>query len=415
MQKQFSQRIFLSPFKLVEIFSRPFPVFIFFSLFYLFIGRLHGDVLQPSKVAYFNYLADAFLHGQLNFRSIPPDTHDLILFQGRYFAYWPPFPALLLLPFVSLFGINFSDILFTLVLAALNLSLLIMLLRRARREQLVQVSDRQIGLLTLFMGLGTAYLTISPFGRVWFTSQIVSIFAMLLAYIAAISLKGWPAFLITGLGIAAAMATRNPLLAAGLFPAWYLISRHTRLGFKSLVFHCILALLPVLFTLVLIGLYNYLRFGSALDIGYAYHLMDARFVDDYHRYGPFSLFYVPVNVFYQYLYYPFPLSESSLMGGSLFLLSPLFFVIFAVLWFERKSWDMWMLLLTVLVLDVPILLLMGTGWIQFGPRYTLDFIVPLLLLTAMGLKRIPGWLSLLLVSVSIFQYLIGCVFLMFFI
>ena len=414
MEKQ-NLRIYVSPLKTVEIFSRPFPVFVFFLIFYLFAGALHASLLEPSKVAYFNYLADAFLHGQLYFRSIPPDTHDLILFNNLYFAYWPPFPAVLLMPFVAILGVNLSDIIFTIVLASFNLSLVIVLLRKARAVQLIQITNRQIGMLTLFLGMGTAYLTIAPFGRVWFTSQIVSISAMLVAYIGALAFRDWRAFLVTGLGIAAAMATRNPLLAAGIFPAWYLISRHSRLGLKSLAAHCALALLPVFITLILLGLYNYLRFGSPLDIGYAYHLMDSRFVGDYHQYGPFSLHYVPINLFFQYVYYPFPLSEASLMGGSLFLLSPLFFVIFAVIWFERKSVDMWALLLTVCVLDIPILLLMGTGWVQFGPRYTLDFIVPMLLLTAMGMKRLPDWFSMLLVGASILQYLIGYAFLMHFI
>ena len=85
MEKQ-NLRIYVSPLKTVEIFSRPFPVFVFFLIFYLFAGALHASLLEPSKVAYFNYLADAFLHGQLYFRSIPPDTHDLILFNNLYFA-----------------------------------------------------------------------------------------------------------------------------------------------------------------------------------------------------------------------------------------------------------------------------------------------------------------------------------------
>lgn len=50
---------------------------------------------------------------------------------------------------------------------------------------------------------------------------------------------------------------------------------------------------------------------------------------------------------------------------------------------------------------------MGTGWVTFGPRYTLDFFIPMLLLTAMGVPRWPGWASGLAIFVSLVHYLFG--------
>jgi hypothetical protein len=55
---------------------------------------------------------------------------------------------------------------------------------------------------------------------------------------------------------------------------------------------------------------------------------------------------------------------------------------------------------------------MGTGWVQFGPRYSLDFTVPLLLLTAAGLRRCPPKLLVLLTIISILPYLLGTYYLM---
>jgi hypothetical protein len=52
---------------------------------------------------------------------------------------------------------------------------------------------------------------------------------------------------------------------------------------------------------------------------------------------------------------------------------------------------------------------MGTGWLQFGPRYTLDYHIPLLLLTARGMRSWPTWLIVLLVVISICHYLAGAV------
>jgi hypothetical protein len=66
---------------------------------------------------------------------------------------------------------------------------------------------------------------------------------------------------------------------------------------------------------------------------------------------------------------------------------------------------------TILLVATPILLLMGTGWVQFGPRYTLDFTLPLLLLTALGISRWPNWLVAVLTATAIVHYVIGTLYL----
>jgi hypothetical protein len=50
---------------------------------------------------------------------------------------------------------------------------------------------------------------------------------------------------------------------------------------------------------------------------------------------------------------------------------------------------------------------MGTGWVQYGPRYTLDFTIPLLMLTASGVQNVPKRLIAWLTALSILQYIPG--------
>ena len=95
------------------------------------------------------------------------------------------------------------------------------------------------------------------------------------------------------------------------------------------------------------------------------------------------------------------------MGGSLFLLSPVLFGAFWGIAKGRSRLSVLLLTLSILITSIPILLLMGTGWIQVGPRYTLDFHIPLILLAAMGIKRWPIWLIGLLVFISCAQYFVG--------
>jgi hypothetical protein len=153
--------------------------------------------------------------------------------------------------------------------------------------------------------------------------------------------------------------------------------------------------------------YNLLRFHDPFEVGLRYHFMDPMFVADYHRYGAFDLHYLPTNFYYQYIYYPFPFSTKTLMGGSLFLLSPVFLYAFVGLIGGYRNPNIWLWTLSVVATSIPILLLMGTGWKQFGPRYTLDFTIPLLLLTASGAQTRSKLLLGCLIAISVLQYLLG--------
>jgi len=374
---------------------------------YALFAFIHDQGFHATQLAYYNYLADAFLHGELHLRLAPPAVHDLIFYQGYYYLYWPPMPAVMLMPFVALFGVGFSDVLFTLAVAGLNVGLVALILRQAGRRGVIRLTRLQRAWLVLFFGIGTVHLTLAPLGRVWFTGQITGFTWVALAYLCALSLRGHRAFFFTGSALAGALLTRNQLLFAGLWPAYYLLREHWAWPRQRLAVAVILGLSPVLTAIGGFAAYNWLRFGSPLNVGLDYHHMEAVFVADYQKYGAFNLHYLPINFFYQYLAYPFPLRETSWMGGSLFLLSPLFLAALWSLYAYRARLDVWVLFATLLCVDAPILLLMGTGWLQFGPRYTLDFTIPLLLLTALGLRRWRLSLVAVLALISMVHYLAG--------
>lgn len=371
-----------------------------------------GDpsLFHVSEGAYFNFLADGFLHGQLHLRVTPEKTHDLVHFNDRSYLYWPPFPAVLMVPFIAVFGLGFSDIFLTLVLAAVNVSMTLLLLRALRARSLIDLPDFHMWMLVGAFAFGTVHLTMAPLGRVWFTAQIIGYLFIVIAYLAAISLEDRKAFIVAGIGIAAAAMTRNHLVFLGLWPAWYLIHTNRQRGKRWLTASTTCGLAPIVAAVTLLALYNYARFGSITEMGLDLHQMARAFSSDYGLYGAFHLHYLPLNVYYQYLFYPFPLSAESAMGGSLFLLTPLFFG--AVFAFRKEvGLSRLMLLASILLAATPILLLMGTGWVQFGPRYTLDFTVPLLMLTALGIKTWPRWIVGVLVLVSIVHYVLGTMFL----
>src|SRR5262249_50490329 len=247
----------------------------------------HGDPHGRSPFPYYGYLADAFLHGQTSLRLPPPDTHDLSVFQGKLYLYWFPFPALLFLPFVALFGVGFSDVAFTVVLGAVNVALVAVLLRAAVAGRWIRLDRVRRGALVTCFALGTVHLTLAPFGRVWFTGQVVGFSALVLAYLAAIRMRGVVGALITGLALSAALTTRSHLLLAGVWALWALCSKERTSGRRLAVLG--FAALPVLATVALLGVYNQVRFGSPLETGIRFHQMGGAFVQSYAKYGAFNI------------------------------------------------------------------------------------------------------------------------------
>ena len=61
---------------------------------------------EPTEFDYFVRLADAFLHGRLYLTEAPSWLNELVPGGGGWYVVYPPVPALLLVPFVALFGLD---------------------------------------------------------------------------------------------------------------------------------------------------------------------------------------------------------------------------------------------------------------------------------------------------------------------
>ena len=400
--KSFFARLFLS-------LENPLFAFVFAFSAYFLLSLLGGKPFRVRDTAYFNYLADAFLHGQLFLRLIPESTRDLSFFKGHYYLYWPPMPAVVLMPFVAIFGVDFSDVFFNVVLASLNVAVVAALLRAVDRAGLIRIPAIYRAMLLFFFTLGTVHVILALFGKVWFTAQLLGFLFVGLAYLAAIELEGILSFFVAGVLIACAMVTRNHLLFTGIWPAYYLVAKNWK-DRPRLYLDIVSGLLPVFVMGLLFLEYNFIRFNSPFELGIRYHQMALVFLDDFHKYGAFNLHYLPTNFYYQYIHYPFPINKETLMGGSLFLLSPVFLYAFMGMIREYRNPNIWLWTISIVATSIPILLLMGTGWKQFGPRYTFDFTIPLLLLTASGVQRASRPWFACLIAISVLQYVLGLFF-----
>ena len=375
---------------------------------YLWRARIAPWGLGQTRFADFNWLADAFLHGQLALRSTPLDTRDMIEYGGKLYLYWPPFPALAVAPFVALFGLGVSDVLYTAVIGALGVALVAATLATADRIGLAPLDAPHRALLTLTMAFGSVQLILAPAGTVWFTAQLLGWVCVLAAALAAFALRGPWGYFLVGLALAAATGTRNALLFNGLWLACYLLRRDWAQPLRWRLRAAALGLAPVVVGLLLLGWYNLARFGNPLDVGLAWHQMDASFADNFARYGVFSIHYLPTNLRYQFLAYTV-FSDERWLGGGIFWMTPLLFGAFGGLWAGRREPLTWLILGSMVLIYLPIGLLLGSGYLTFGPRYLLDLLVPLTILTAQGIRHWSWTLLVALTVIGIATYAYGAV------
>jgi len=127
------------------------------------------------------------------------------------------------MPLVAIFGVQLNDVLYTALIAAVNVGLVAQLLRIACRVEFLHLTKAQRAILVAFFAFGTVHFWLAPFGKIWMTGQLIGFTCTLLAYIAAFSFKGRKAWFLTGLALAGAMLTRNQMVFTGIFPAAYLL------------------------------------------------------------------------------------------------------------------------------------------------------------------------------------------------
>ncbi len=395
---------------------------IFLWLVCLFIYLFFSAKLdwRTTSKNYFSLQAYSFLHGHLDLLIKPKDLQDISIYQNRAFLYWPPLPALFVLPFVFFFGVEVSDIFYTAFWASFGPVLLYILLKKARDCKMIPaISEDYILLLTIFFAFGTVYFYLSVLGTVWFTSQVISLLPYLISLIFLFEYiqKGNTNFFYSSiLFLCFAFWGRNTLVLS--FPI-YLLAVFISKGSHQLRLISF-AVLLLLLNFILFGLFNYYRFGSFFENGLNYQKFNQRYFDHVSKYGLFSSHYLMNNIYYLF-FNPlrftnlFPYISPDPEGNSLFFTSPLFLLIFGIIdkrLFNRKSLPVWMYLMTIIIILIPILFYYGTGWFQFGYRYCLDFLVLFILSLAWVINHYPKSFVLLLFVLSVMINSLGVCWMM---
>ena len=303
---------------------------------------------------------------------------------------FPPFPAVLMLPGAAIAGRAASDVIPTLLVAALILPLALLALRRLARAGLSQRSVHDDLWLVAALAFGSVLWFSAVQGKVWYTAHVVGV-ALALVYAWASIEAGHPA--IAGLALGAAALTRTamafmvPLLLCeawrmhGGLAAW---RTDRRAMLRALRRPLVWFAVPVAAFAVAGMIYNQIRFGSPTEFGHSY--LQVRQQAQIEQFGLASYRYLARNLAVAFTLLPElssrpPYLQISGHGLALWFTTP---VLLLLLWprdrgpLHRPLW------LCVAAVALPSLLYQNSGWVQFGYRFSLDYMALLILLLAAG-------------------------------
>jgi hypothetical protein len=435
------------------------PALIYVAALAAYLGASGGRLRRHSNDNHYVYLADSLLHGQLDMRQKPPHDNDwarveeLTLEGGRkvrgaalrvggqnrfrttkgevltlepsvvqsrsyrYYVSFPPFPAVLMMPFVAIFGMEMNDVIFNVLLAALAPALLFMLLRRLREQGISTRTQTDDLWLTAMFGLGTVFYYSSVIGQVWYSAHVVVVLCTIGYAWCAFGARA-PVWAGVFLGLAFLSRAVPATLMFPLF-VWEAVrtSRRDDAGeaglFKATDWRRVIGLLvrfaaPVAVMGLAAAAMNYARFDSMTEFGHTY--LNVRWTARIQRWGLFNYHFLSRNLAAFLVLTPrimakFPYVQVSWHGMSIFLTTPVFIYL---LWPKVRGPLHWPLWLTVLPVFLIHALYQNDGWVQFGFRFSLDFTVFLVLLLALGGRRL-GWTARTLILVGIAINLFGAI------
>jgi hypothetical protein len=351
---------------------------------------------------HFALQAEAWLAGRLDLGGPPPSyagNNDFSRFENEWYVPFPPFPAILIAPWVWFAGSaeNVADGRFFLLLAGIAPAVLFLCLEKLSRFGRSERTERENATLAVLFALGTVYFFSAVQGTVWYAAHVVG--AGLAALYVLFALEAERP-LLAGTMLGLGFATRTPLLfAAPLFVielARVCVRDGTPVARRAVLasldsgrFARGLALfaLPVAVVLGVTFALNAARFGDPFEVGYRY--LEVVWRARIETWGLFSYHYLGRNL--AVVLTSLPWSGDGVVpfritgnGLALWVTTPMYFWL---LWPKRVSAPHVALVVTALAVALPSLFYQNSGWVQFGYRFSNDYAIFLFVLFAIGGRR----------------------------
>ncbi len=395
------------------------------GLIYWF-SAVWADRHHTPDTAYFQQLADAFLHGRLHLID-PAATHDLTQYHDKWFVPFPPLAAILMMPYVLIVGVSHvNTVLFAAVLGGINVFLADRLLRTLNECGMTKLTKGMRRWLVLMWALGTIHWYTSTQGTVWFLAHVCAVTFLFGALNSAVRGRSIAAGML--LGIAVLSRPTTMFMAPALIGLVVASRRSSRsalpvesqatdgsqsqseledVGIRTSSFaddKQVDGTTPPKGLLVRVGakvglpvaafasvllLYNRLRFGRFTEFGYGTENVDPSLVAALSEFGQFNVHFIKKNLWAMLLAGPEWVRDRFAMspnpeGMSMLLTTPaLLYATQARLSNRVVRWC-WLAIGLVLI---PLMTYYNTGWYQFGFRFAFDFLPVLFVLVAIGVGQ----------------------------
>ena len=351
-----------------------FAVFSAFLAFYSVTGTVDQTLYRAHVLQ-----AVAFLHGRTDIGYWP--GIEEVEFAGRYFQLHPPLPAILLTPFVAIWGVDTNQRVFSLVTGAVDAALAWWMLGRMRLSVNARVW------LTLFFGVGTVMWFETLNGGSWDISQTVAV-GFTLGALGELFGEARPGFIGVLAGLSA--LARNDLALD--FPIFVALCYVRRPNWRRMLW-----MAPgFAFSGVVYATMNEVRFNNIFDLGqFLFTGGTPTFARSFLPQDLNTLLFMAPRVDGS-----FPYIHPIASGQALTFTSPAF--VLALRPKLTRSTPFLLMLGAVLAM-LPSLFFHSNGAAQFGTRHYIHSFPFLLALMALGLPgRKMDQLTAIMVVVSIF-------------
>ncbi len=347
--------------------SNLFIAIFFIFIIFIFIDDAVGkSIIGNTSWNSYELQARAWLNGK-TYLDQNYSYLELAIFNGNYYVSFPPFPSVILLPFIILFPNNVPANFISFVVFVLEFVVIYKIIKRSKNIDLVAI------ILASAFTFGTNLVSLTIDSGVWFFAQLFNNLFCILAVDSFLKNRKTLVFLFLALAVGC-----RPFSAIFMvmFFIYYVITSKDKLWYKKIL-NNILPLIPAMIVAIIYMYYNYIRFGNIFEFGHNYlpEFLEA-------EYGQFSFHYLLPNLkqlFFNTIHIKNNLNLTFDMPFCYIIANPpilmyLYRSIRNII--KNKKIDFLRLMIFIsIILNILLICLHRTlgGW-QFGARYTCDFL-----------------------------------------
>lgn len=344
-------------------------------------------------------LAEQILRGHLDSPTFK-GTVDSVEFAGRYYVAVGPLQVLPYVPFALIGAFtaqagHIASLAFGLAAALLTLPL----------ARAYGARDAAAYWVASFTAFGTLLLSVAVYGNFYWLAHAESFLFLTLFLIEwAGRRRPWVLGICLALSFLARPTTALAAIPFGLALIWKRRDAvRSAVGFGA----------PIALAVAVFCWFNWLRFGSPAESGYAISYLSQPGLEPRRALGLFSIVQIPENLRLALLapfegLGHFPYFTASPYGLSMLLVSP---ALLTAAWAGIRERGAHLLWIAAGLVAIPVFLYYGGGYIQYGFRYSLDFTPFLIALMAIGSSRWKGLPERLLILASMASVAYGILWL----